>query len=282
MAYIVENLATDTTAKDWKRISKQKWYDGIRRQFQNRKTERVVDVFEKAGVITKAAYFDPDAEIVDDGFDPAAPKSKREVTVKDCIQFLKMSSPNIQWTFVQKKPQGDDVIWAFSAPHDTAMFMVAEISENRVRAFTEAADEAVNDPRPAWEPPYQPELSDWDKIKANPVTVDLNSIKIGSKHKGEWTGRIIYDLNEIYEEDDEAHVSFYCGPETTEGYVEDSDDGGSYDTLKPLFEDMNADIGAAEMFHMVPIIKGVSGQDMWKVIEERLVRSGAKKMKDMT
>lgn len=278
--YIMANLAPDTTEKDWKRISKKKWYDGILRQFENRKTGKVVDVFEKAGVITKASYLDPDAETLDSGLVPAVPKSKSVVTVKDCIQYLKMSSPNVQWTFVQKKPQGDDVTWYFSAPHDTAMFMIAEVSENRVRAFTEAAEKAMNDPRPEWQPPYQPELSDWDKIKSNQITVDLSSIKIIPDRKGEWTGRIVYSLNEIDDDESEPNVSFLCGPECKGGCIEDTDDGGSEATLNSLLEDMNADIGAAEMFHVVPIIEGVSGQEMWKVIEQRLVRSGAKKMKD--
>ena len=92
----------------------------------------------------------------------------------------------------------------------------------------------------------------------------------------EWTGKIIFGVNEI--EDDE--VSFYCGPEDKDGSLEDTLDGGTTEPLKILFADMNPDIGAAENLHIVPIIKGVTGKEIWKVVRERLLRSGAKESKD--
>jgi hypothetical protein len=57
--------------------------------------------------------------------------------------------------------------------------------------------------------------------------------------------------------------------------LEDTLDGGTDKLLRTLFADMNPDIGAAENFHSIPVVEGVSGKAIWEVIEDRLTRSGA-------
>jgi hypothetical protein len=289
VAYVVANLATDSELKDWKRLSKSKWYDGVLRQFENRKTGRVVDVFEKGGVITKAAYFDPDADVVDSS--PSVPVSPvAEATKEDCLAFLKFSSSN-QWTFANKRAEGDDTVWTFVSRSGGGLVMAVEVDGKRAAGWAKAAKEAAANPAPAWTPPYQPTLKDWAAIKVNPVKVDLSKAIVpqptdpefeyneydADRYKG-WSGRIIFDLNLI--EDDYDQVSFYCGPED-DGHLDDSgEDGGATDKLKVLFADMNSNIGAAESYHIIPIIKGVTGKEIWKVVRERLLRSGAIESED--
>lgn len=222
---------------------------------------------------------------------PAPASPVVEATQEDCLALLKISSSE-KWTFISKRPTGNDTLWTFATQNGGGGFaMMVEVSGNRAAGWAKAAEEAAKNPAPAWTPPYQPTLKDWAAIKANPVKVDLSKVHIpqptdpefdkyneydADRYKG-WSGRIIFDVNEI--EDDYDQISFYCGPED-DGHLDDGEDGGTYEKLRVLFSDMNPDVGAAENFHIVPIIKGVTGKEIWKVVRERLLRSGAKESKD--
>jgi len=72
---------------------------------------------------------------------------------------------------------------------------------------------------------------------------------------------------------------FECGPED-EDHLADSD--YCDDGLKKLFADFGdvIDIGASENSHVVQAIPGIKASELWLIIQNRLVRSGAVKAKE--
>lgn len=77
---------------------------------------------------------------------------------------------------------------------------------------------------------------------------------------------------------------FFCGSgEIGDGRCCMSDyDGRCYEKLEALFSDFgdHIEVGAAENCHEVILFKGISAEEIWKVVETRLQRSGAVKLED--
>jgi hypothetical protein len=119
-----------------------------------------------------------------------------------------------------------------------------------------------------------------DKLRQNPIRVSLHAE--GKRVSPDLTGRIIFfppdggenSASFDAESEENGDFGFMCGPED-EDHLADSDycDQG----LSELFADFGnkIDIGASENQHVVILILGVKASDLWSVIRERLIRSGA-------
>lgn len=91
------------------------------------------------------------------------------------------------------------------------------------------------------------------------------------------TGNIIFSLGEI----EEDALTFYCGPETKEGYLLDWTDCGMYAQLEELFKSvgMDVNVGSAENFHTISFTNGESGDEVWNQVKNHLILTGAKEKK---
>lgn len=89
----------------------------------------------------------------------------------------------------------------------------------------------------------------------------------------DWTGRMVYDR----EEDDDDEIAFGLGPETKDGYMDDTWDGGACAKLGQMFADFECNIMAAENYHMIKVPAFYNGDNdaFWQVVEQRLVQAGA-------
>jgi len=138
------------------------------------------------------------------------------------------------------------------------------------------------------------------QIKANPITVPLTPPEQPDWGEDgyepdeipdlQWTGRVIFCLgddgltcfNEMLEVVDSSAQNsgdgtfcFYCGPERPGGLLDDTYDGGCYEKMKELFADLPIDVGAAENYHAVKLVPGLSAEELWGVVKAKLTRSGA-------
>jgi hypothetical protein len=99
---------------------------------------------------------------------------------------------------------------------------------------------------------------------------------------GDLSGKIIYSMGDDEDEQDPEWVPFYCGPETKDGFLEDQGDNDTATKLEQLFADFPGllDVNASENFHMMRVPVGMTVKATEKLIKDRLVRSGAVKMRD--
>jgi hypothetical protein len=130
-----------------------------------------------------------------------------------------------------------------------------------------------------------------DELKNNPITINLLPIVINlmeeynSENDYSFSGRIVYAIDENGDFDlwnKEHELQFYCGPETKEGAIDDSGENIIDDKLSKLFADMNINVQISESLHVVFFPKGIDARDIWGIVEERLIRSGAKPMDLLT
>lgn len=68
---------------------------------------------------------------------------------------------------------------------------------------------------------------------------------------------------------------YFCGPETNDGYLEDTYDGGISPKLEELLADLDVSTQDAENHHSVALYHGWTAQELWAVVRARLIRSGA-------
>lgn len=109
-----------------------------------------------------------------------------------------------------------------------------------------------------------------NEIKLVPLSLPVD--QVGHPIEVKWSGRCVF----AFEESDEGEVSFTCGPEETDGALDDTFDGGCYDKLGEMFQDLpDTDIGAAENYHMIPIPPGMSRGKLRQIIRDRLLAAGA-------
>jgi hypothetical protein len=86
------------------------------------------------------------------------------------------------------------------------------------------------------------------------------------------SGRIVYVLNGIVEDE----ITFYCGPETKAGWIDDSYDCGLYEQLEELLSDFDAvAVGSAENFHSIEVRNGVDANKLWEDVKKILENAGA-------
>lgn len=125
------------------------------------------------------------------------------------------------------------------------------------------------------------------KFKINTLIEDYDGETVDIKDQ--LSGRVIFSLGDNFGEsfwwaDEEetgskqkVGIDFYCGPETKEGYVEDSYDCGLYDQLKKLFDslDLEASIGAAENYHEFLVPNDMEPKECWEIVKNALIEAGA-------
>lgn len=90
-----------------------------------------------------------------------------------------------------------------------------------------------------------------------------------------YSGRIIWHIDEYKNDPDGPFndcITFYCGAETIEGYLDDSDTAivDIEKVLGSLFSDHMIDIGLSESFHAVFMNEGESPDELYKIMKERL------------
>ena len=159
-------------------------------------------------------------------------------------------------------------------------------------------------PKVTAQPPAAPKASLYERLKANPITVDLridmdffykeilhhfgDDVPRSKSVLAEYTGKVLFCIpdiegwltKKIWESEG---LSFCCGPQCKDGSMCDSFDAGTYPKLRILFADFPKDnngypmmdIGAAENAHGLEYIKDLTVDQAWEIIKERLERSGA-------
>lgn len=203
-----------------------------------------------------------------------------KITSKDCVQFIidneiPSSTPK-EWKRINKHKEGVDIVRVFHNEYRRVSITVYE--RDGVLRFGERKE-------------IEKEIPTLVQLQANKIKVDF-AVR-PSKSKG-FSGRVLYALGDdglncynamldavdcSEKNDGSGHFAFYCGPEDEEGYLNDHDDGGVDKKLAALFSDVpKMDVGAAESYHTVNLIPGVSAKDLWDVIVCRLELSGAIKM----
>ena len=240
------------------------------------------------------------------------PGGKGMIQTKDCVEALAKALPQFgkAWKRLSKRKdaEGNDVREFQSRQNPEIVVAVIATAEKILKL--EAADAVTLTPM-GTPPPKGKEGQDGllERLRANPIKVDLRSPgkspldpddddpdgeeekKWAREIEASYSGRVIYDFNEEDVEED-GTFNFYCGPETKDGYMSDQNHAGVEDKLAALFADFppqkieglpeeypRVDVGAAESLHRVQAIPGVQLRDLWKVMEERLRRSGAVPMK---
>jgi hypothetical protein len=110
------------------------------------------------------------------------------------------------------------------------------------------------------------------KLTINPIVEDFDET---TDLTDELSGRVIYSLNEVVGKE----ISFYCGPETKEGYIHDSFDCGLYKQLEELLKDFNVSIGEAENLHSAFAKMDQDPKVLWEKVKQMLIDAGAVEMK---
>lgn len=84
------------------------------------------------------------------------------------------------------------------------------------------------------------------------------------------SGRVHFSINAV-----DDTISFYCGPETEEGRIDDLDDQGVVKVLENIFKDQDIEIAAAENYHMIKPKPGQSMADLKQLVLDRGTAAGA-------
>lgn len=85
------------------------------------------------------------------------------------------------------------------------------------------------------------------------------------------SGKVYFALNTI----EDGEVSFYCGPEMSDGSLDDLDDEGVINTLEELFKGYDIELRAAENFHIIHPKTGQSEEALAQFVVETIVNAGA-------
>lgn len=142
----------------------------------------------------------------------------------------------------------------------------------------------------------------YEKLKNNSVKVNLKpdfniekeKLEAYKVSKKDFSGKTVFSLSDDGKDVingeldwDEHGIGFFCGPQTSDGYISDTFSLGTAEKLEELFSDFPKidedddcfsimDIWAAENFHIINYTDGLTPKQMWKIVRTRLLRSGAK------
>lgn len=122
------------------------------------------------------------------------------------------------------------------------------------------------------------------------IKLSVNLDRIDKEHKDDWwrtkdysgtnlpflTGRIIFGKSSYALSDakDTGELIFYCGPETTDGYLWDQVDEEFAEQLEKLFSNTAVSIMDSENSHSIEI-EHASPKEVWQTIKDRLKMAGA-------
>jgi len=183
------------------------------------------------------------------------------MSTKDCVGLLvtQLGGSPKDWKRQSKKQEGNLTVRVFKNVKTQALASVYEDPEGNLTVAQTVG------------------------IATASGTIQGDQMKVDFRPKaksGDLTGRIVYSMGDEEEEEDDVSVGFYCGPEIKSGYLYDQPDDDTANKLAQLFADFpNAlDVNASENFHMMMVPPGMTGKTTEKLIEDRLVRSGAVKM----
>jgi len=225
------------------------------------------------------------------------------IQTKDCIEAIAAKLPiyGKAWKRISKrKNAAGQVVREFQCRKDPRVIVTVTATEDEVLEvkLTGGMGGTAEGQAPA-----KGDLL--ERLRANPIKVNLIKGLKGPPPDGEdeeererrledekdYSGRVIYCIDEDDGfDDEEGSFGFDCGPETKDGWLSDQDEPRIYDKLKALFADFPTEdfdgekfsvveAGAAENHHRVRAIPGVNPRELWKIVEERLRRSGAVPMK---
>lgn len=126
------------------------------------------------------------------------------------------------------------------------------------------------------------------KLKLNTIVEDFDGKKIDIKD--ELSGRIIFSKGDNFGEPfwwfdeskgettkDRLGIDFFCGPETKDGWLEDTYDCGLEKQLTELLEYHEKDfvVGSAENYHEMLVPLGWTVEETWDWLKDVLTKSGA-------
>jgi len=230
------------------------------------------------------------------------------IQTKDCIEALAKAMPMYgkAWKRLSKRRNAEgNIVREFQSRQNPEIVVAVIATADKILKL----DEKFEDPEAAdavtLTPLGKPQDGILARLRANPIKVDLLKGLKGPPPDGEdeeekerrledeksYSGRVVYDIDEDEGFDDsDGSFGFDCGPETKDGWLSDQDEPRIYDKLKALFADFPTEdfdgekfsvveAGAAENHHRVRAIPGVNPRELWKIVEERLRRSGAVPMK---
>lgn len=86
-----------------------------------------------------------------------------------------------------------------------------------------------------------------------------------------WSGKVHFSINAA----EDSELSFYCGPESNEGGLDDMDDPGISKVLETIFKDQDIELGAAENYHIIKPKAGQTLEELEKLVIERVTTAGA-------
>lgn len=128
----------------------------------------------------------------------------------------------------------------------------------------------------ASEPPYRREIefnvfdgANWIPPKKGKFPVVL---------KEGCTGNIAFAIDVIEDSEDSedgVDIQFCCGPEETDGAIDDSSECWEDKTLEEIFGDKDIEIGVSESTHVIH-----ANKDESELIKKRLLKAGAVEYKD--
>jgi len=216
-----------------------------------------------------------------------------KVTSDDCkkwiVQNLCPTSETKDWKRRSKHKDGNEVIRTFENVEVGILLEVVECNGAIIRGRKAGSSKTEE----CSEEKIAPTGSLLATLKMNPIKVSF--LPIPPCEYDDLSGRMIYDIGEEGLDDvealeEEGGIGFYCGPETKGGWLHDTADGGCTEKLEELFADLptqticgsqypGISLHDAENYHTIALIPGVSPQDLWALIVERLERSGAVRMK---
>jgi hypothetical protein len=207
------------------------------------------------------------------------------LTTEDCVAARMAKYPETarsDWKRRRKVTTEDGEIHRyFDVSGLKGQILVVEFLDNITSVEDAPAPAAPAAPRVTARHPHpksEPTDALYKKLKANQITVDLHSRRTlfaRNEERGE----------EEYNPDGDG-LNFYCGPEV-DGALDDQGDSATYRQLNRLFSDFPArrdydgtpqsivEIGASESAHIVQYCAELTYEQVWEIVRERLLRSGA-------
>lgn len=216
-----------------------------------------------------------------------------EITTKCCVDFARKQEeykdtiPS-QWKRRSKKKEGNTVVRLFELSRNNSLEEVTILENNGELSLGTGPTR---------------DSSLYGRLKSNLVKVDLRpDFSTGELDcratKDDFSGKTIFSLGEDGEDIiasghrtsplfgvldwKEYGLGFFCGPQTSDGYLSDTFSLGTAEKLEELFDDFPkmdgfplVEVWASENYHIINYIEGLTPKQAWEIVRKRLLRSGA-------